>query len=85
MDDQVLRTLPTRVRTLGEKALQQVEQALQGGPQADTVGAAGVAAPVPHRSQSDADLAMQMLLVIGAQSPKDRQCNCWHVQSGTSL
>jgi hypothetical protein len=86
MDHQVLRTLPTRIRTLGEKALQQVEQALQGGPQADMVGAAGAGAPVPHRSQADADVAMQMLLVIVGHSSVGHQCTVgMHVQRGLSL
>ena len=70
MGDQVLRTLPARVRTLGEKALQQVDQALQGGQQTHAAGGTGGAAPVPHHSQADADLAMQKLLVIVVQSPE---------------
>ena len=69
MGDQMLRTLPARVRALGEKALQQVDQALQGGQQMEMAGGAGGAAPVPHHSQADADLATQKLLVIAVQSP----------------
>ena len=63
---QKLRGQTKRVRMLGEKALQQVEQALQGGQhpqQGDSAGSAKGAPPAPQRSQADADLAMQMLLV----------------------
>jgi hypothetical protein len=52
------------VRTLGEKALQQVEQALQGGQQAGPAGSGIGATFAQRRSQEDADRAMQMLLVI---------------------
>jgi hypothetical protein len=60
---QELRNKPKRVRMLAEKALQQVDTALQGGPQAGTAGSGKGAAPMQQRSQADADLAMQMLLV----------------------
>jgi hypothetical protein len=66
MIGQALRELPSRTRMLGEKALQQVEEALQGGQQGTKAGRAKVAAPVPQRSQAEADLAMQMLLVNSA-------------------
>jgi hypothetical protein len=61
---QELQTKPKRVRTLGKKALQQVEQALQGGQQAGPAGSGIGATPAQRRSQEDADRAMQMLLVI---------------------
>ena len=63
---QKLRGQTKRVRMLGEKALQQVEQALQGGQQLQQGNSAGSAKgtpPAPQRSQADADHAMQMLLV----------------------
>ena len=63
---QELRGQTKRVRMMGEKALQQVEQALQGGQRRQQGGKAGSAKgapPAPQRSQADADLAMQMLLV----------------------
>ena len=63
---QELRGQTTRVRMLVEKALQQVEQALQGGQhrqQGAKAGSGKGAPPVPPRSQANADLAMQMLLV----------------------
>ena len=49
---------------MGEKALQQVEQALQGGQQTGTAGTAAGAQSAQRRSQEDADRAMQLLLVI---------------------
>jgi hypothetical protein len=63
---QELRGQTKRVRMMVEKALQQVEQALQGGQhqqQGGMAGSAKGAPPAPQRSQADADLAMQMLLV----------------------
>ena len=63
---QKLRGQTKRVRMLGEKALQQVEQALQGGQhpqQGGMVGSGNGTPPAPQRSQADADLAMRMLLV----------------------
>jgi hypothetical protein len=66
MSVQELRGQTTRVRMMVEKALQQVEQALQGGQHQQRRGSAGSAKgapPAPQRSQADADLAMQMLLV----------------------
>jgi hypothetical protein len=72
---QKLRGQTKRVRMLGEKALQQVEQALQGGQhrqQGVSDGSVKGAPPAPQRSQADADLAMQMLLV----SPAERSNDC---------
>jgi hypothetical protein len=63
---QKLRGQTKRGRMMGEKALQQVDQALQGGQhpqQGDSASSAKGAPPTPQRSQADADLAMQMLLV----------------------
>jgi hypothetical protein len=62
------------VRTLGEKALQQVDAALQGGQQRQQQ-AGGPASPTAvepasQRSQADADLAMQMLLVSPAEASR---------------
>ena len=63
------------MRTLGEKALQQVDAALQGGQQcqqqAGAVSSGKTTAPAPQRSQADADLAMQMLLVSPVEGSRD--------------
>ena len=64
------------MRTLGEKALQQVDAALQGGQQCQQQAGAGIAfapPPGPRRSQADADLAMQMLLVSLSKKAGDHR------------
>jgi hypothetical protein len=62
------------VRTLGEKALQQVDAALQGGQQrqqhAGGPASATAIEATSQRSQADADLAMQMLLVSPAEGSR---------------
>lgn len=82
---QVVRGQPARLRIMVDRALQQVDAALQGAQNAS----GGTAAAAP-RSQSDADAAMQALLVCGSLvvshacfSDVRSSCAGHHISAGT--